>query len=139
MVTSHRPKESLQLTLRLRLPLSLRLLLSLRPRLILAQRSTLKLRLTQSLRLKLRLVSRLTLRLELMPRQVGVIHAGTERWQLSRDTVLLRLALELLTQEEPLFVADKRARTAPVQQELLIFAELELQELLEHDRFVREE
>ena len=127
------------MTLRLRLPLSLRLLLSPRLRLILALRSTLKLRLTQSLRLKLRLVSRLTLRLELMPRQVGVIHAGIERWQLSRDTVLLRLALELLMQEEPLFDADKHARTAPVQQELLIFAELELQELLEHDRFVREE
>ena len=87
------------MTLRLRLPLSLRLLLSLRPRLILALRSTLKLRLTQSLRLKLRLVSRLTLRLELMPRQVGVIHAGTERWQLSRDTVLLRLVLELQPKE----------------------------------------
>ena len=81
------------MTLRQKSPLSLRLLLSLRPRSILAQRLTPKLRLAQSLRLKLRLVSRL--KLELMLRQVGVILAGTERWQLSRDTVLLRLALEL--------------------------------------------
>lgn len=127
------------MTLRQRSPLSLRLLLSLRPKLILAQRSTLKLRLTQSLRLKLRLELRLTLRLELMPRQVGVIHAGTERWQLSRDIVRLRLAQELLTQEEPFFVADKRARTAPVQLEQLQFVDRELQELVERDRFVREE
>ena len=87
------------MTLRQKSPLSLRLLLSLRPRLILAQRSTLKPRLIPSLRLKLRLASRLEPKLELMQRQVGVIHAGTERWQLSRDTVLLRLALELQPKE----------------------------------------
>ena len=127
------------MTLRQRSPLSLRLLLSLRLRSILAQRFNPKLRLTQSLRLKLRLVSRLTLRLELMPRQVGVIHAGTERWQLSRDIVLLRLVLELLPLEEPFFVADKRARTALVQLEQLQFVDRELQELVERDRFVREE
>ena len=125
------------MTLRQKSPLSLRLLLSLRPRSILAQRLNPKLRLTQSLRLKLRLVSRL--KLELMLRQVGVIHAGTERWQLSRDIVLLRLVLELLPLEEPFFVADKRARTAPVQLEQLQFVDRELQELVERDRFVREE
>ena len=125
------------MTLRQRSPLSLRLLLSLRLRSILAQRLTPKLRLAQSLRLKLRLVSRL--KLELMLRQVGVIHAGTERWQLSRDIVLLRLVLELLPLEEPFFVADKRARTALVQLEQLQFVDRELQELVERDRFVREE
>ena len=125
------------MTLRQKSPLSLRLLLSLRPRSILAQRLTPKLRLAQSLRLKLRLVSRL--KLELMLRQVGVIHAGTERWQLSRDIVLLRLVLELLPLEEPFFVVDKRARTVPVQLEQLQFVDRELQELVERDRFVREE
>ena len=106
---------------------------------ILAQRLTLKPRLIPSLRLKLRLALRLEPKLELMQKQVGVIHAGTERWQLSRDIVLLRLVQELLLQEEPLFVADKRARTAPVQLEQLLYVDRELQELVEHDRFVRGE
>ena len=97
MVTNPRPKENLKLTPRLRSQLSLRLPLNLRPKLILAQRSTQKLRLIPMLRLRLelRLVPRLEPKLELMRRQVGVILAGTERWQLSRDTVLLKLALEL--------------------------------------------
>ena len=47
------------------------------------------------------------LRLELMPRQVGVILAGTERWQLSRDTVLLRLAQELQLNEGQSLDEDK--------------------------------
>jgi len=47
------------------------------------------------------------LRLELMPRQVGVILAGTERWQLSRDTVLLRLAQEQQPKEGQSLDADK--------------------------------
>ena len=47
------------------------------------------------------------LRLELMLRQVGVILAGTERWQLSRDTVLLRLAQEQQPKEGQSLDADK--------------------------------
>ena len=42
-----------------------------------------------------------------MPRQVGVILAGTERWQLSRDTVLLRLAQELQLNEGQSLDEDK--------------------------------
>ena len=105
MVTNPRPKDNLKLTLRLRSQLSLRLPLNLRPKLILAQRSTQKLRLIPMLRLRLEL--KLAPRLEPMLRQVGVILAGTERWQLSRDTVLLRLALELQLKEGQFFVADK--------------------------------
>lgn len=105
MVTNPRPKDNLKLTLRLRSQLSLRLPLNLRPKLILAQKSTQKLRLIPMLRLRLEL--KLAPRLEPMLRQVGVILAGTERWQLSRDTVLLRLALELQIKEGQFFVADK--------------------------------
>lgn len=105
MVTNPRPKDNLKLTLRLRSQLSLRLPLNLRPKLILAQRLTQKLRLIPMLRLRLEL--KLAPRLEPMLRQVGVILAGTERWQLSRDTVLLRLALELQLKEGQFFVADK--------------------------------
>ena len=110
MVTNPRPKENLKLTLRLRSQLSLRLPLNLRPKLILAQRSTQKLRLIPMLRLRLEL--RLAPRLEPMLRQVGVILAGTERWQLSRDTALLRLVLELQLREGYAFAAEPYADAA---------------------------
>ena len=103
---------------------------------ILAQRLTLKPRLIPSLRLKLRLALRLEPKLELMQKQVGVIHAGTERWQLSRDTVLLRLVLELQPKEGQSFVADKPVDAAPWQPDKLMLVEWQLQELLEHDKFV---
>ena len=134
MVTNPRPKDNLKLTLRLRSQLSLRLPLNLRPKLILAQRSTQKLRLIPMLRLRLEL--KLAPRLEPMLRQVGVILAGTERWQLSRDTVLLRLALELQLKEGQSFVADKSVGAVLWQLGKHMLAELQLQELLEHDRFV---